>query len=634
MLFHGVLRAARWTARGGSRRRGLVMARSARACWAGGSSPPRPAPRRSPPILHSWVGASAAICTCWRGYGSTEAGAVFVDGHIQRPPVIDYKLVDVPDLGYFRTDRPHPRGELLVKSEQMFPGYYKRPEITAEVFDADGYYRTGDIVAELGPDQRAIPGPPQQRAQALAGRVRRRFQVGSRLRRQPAGAADLRLRQQRAFLPAGRRRAHDDACPLLATASDQRSRCRTRPAPRICSPTRCPRDFIVETTPFTLENGLLTGIRKLARPNSRTHYGQRLEQLYTELAEGQANELRELRRSGADAPVIDTVSRAAGALLGAAASDVAPDAHFTDLGGDSLSALTFSNLLHEIFAVDVPRRRDRQPGHRPGRSSPATSKRSASGSKRPTYASVHGRDATEVHARDLTLDKFLDADTLAAAPSLPEAADRGPHGAAHRRHRLPRPLPGPGMAGAHGPGRRQGHLPSSAPRATPRPAPASTPRSTAGTRNCWRTTRIWPPSTLRSSQATRARPISASTTRHLAAAGRCRRPDRRPGRTGQPRAAVQPDVRRATSSAPPSSSASRSPRRSSRSSTSRPSAWPGASSPVRSSRTPISASISPTRQVDDTYANGYGNSKWAGEVLLREAHDLVSVCRSRCSVAT
>ena len=31
-----------------------------------------------------------------------------------------------------------------------------------------------------------------------------------------------------------------------------------------------------------------------------------------------------------------------------------PDAHFTDLGGDSLSALTFGNLLHEIFDVDVP----------------------------------------------------------------------------------------------------------------------------------------------------------------------------------------------------------------------------------------------------------------------------------------
>ncbi len=32
--------------------------------------------------------------------------------------------------------------------------------------------------------------------------------------------------------------------------------------------------------------------------------------------------------------------------------------------------------------------------------------------------------------------------------------------------------------------------------------------------------------------------------------------------------------------------------------------------------------MSATRKVNEDYANGYGNSKWAGEVLLREAHDL------------
>ncbi|HSS26197.1 MAG TPA: thioester reductase domain-containing protein, partial [Mycobacterium sp.] len=41
------------------------------------------------------------------------------------------------------------------------------------------------------------------------------------------------------------------------------------------------------------------------------------------------------------------------------------------------------------------------------------------GKKRPSFASVHGRDAVEVHASDLTLDKFIDASTLAAAPTLP-----------------------------------------------------------------------------------------------------------------------------------------------------------------------------------------------------------------------
>jgi fatty acid CoA ligase FadD9 len=35
--------------------------------------------------------------------------------------------------------------------------------------------------------------------------------------------------------------------------------------------------------------------------------------------------------------------------------------------------------------------------------------------------------------------------------------------------------------------------------------------------------------------------------------------------------------------------------------------------------------VSPMRPVEDCYANGYANSKWAGEVLLREAHDLCAL---------
>ena len=42
-------------------------------------------------------------------------------------------------------------GELLIRSETVFPGYYKEPEATAEVLDADGWLRTGDI-AEIDDD--------------------------------------------------------------------------------------------------------------------------------------------------------------------------------------------------------------------------------------------------------------------------------------------------------------------------------------------------------------------------------------------------------------------------------------------------------------------------------------------------
>jgi fatty acid CoA ligase FadD9 len=117
--------------------------------------------------------------------------------------------------------------------------------------------------------------------------------------------------------------------------------------------------------------------------------------------------------------VLETVSRAAGALLGTAAGDLAPDDHYTDLGGDSLSALTFGNLLHDIFDVDVPVGVIVSPASDLRSIAGYVENERRPGIKRPTFASVHGRDATEVHASDLTLDKFIDTKTLAAAWTLP-----------------------------------------------------------------------------------------------------------------------------------------------------------------------------------------------------------------------
>ncbi|WP_319452750.1 MULTISPECIES: carboxylic acid reductase [unclassified Mycobacterium] len=368
------------------------------------------------PELKAWVEDFLDIHLT-EGYGSTEAGAVFVDGQIRRPPVIDYKLVDVPDLGYFASDVPHPRGELLVKSEQLFPGYYKRPEVTAEVFDADGYYRTGDIVAELGPDQLRYVDRRNNVLKLSQGE----FVTVSKLE---AAFNDSPLVRQ-IYLYGNSARPYLLAVVVpTQNASKEAIGASLKDAAREAGlqSYEIPRDFLIETTPFTLENGLLTGIRKLAWPRLKERYGPELEQLYADLADGQAGELRALRQTGAQQPVLETVCRAAGALLSAAAADVAPDAAFTDLGGDSLSALTFANLLHDIFDVDVPVGVIVSPASDLAAIAAYVEAERAGGGKRPTDDAVHGREATEVHASDLTLDKFLDSETLSAAASLPGPA--------------------------------------------------------------------------------------------------------------------------------------------------------------------------------------------------------------------
>jgi fatty acid CoA ligase FadD9 len=376
------------------------------------------------PELKSWV-ESFLDLHLLEGYGSTEAGGVFVDGMIRRPPVIDYKLVDVPELGYFGSDVPHPRGELLVKSEQLFPGYYKRPEVTAEVFDADGYYRTGDIVADLGPDQvkyldrRNNVLKLSQGEFVTVSKLEAVFNDSPLVRQIYLYGNSARPYLLAVVVPTDEAQSRYAGSELKSAISAS-----LKGAARVAGlqSYELPREFIVETTPFTLENGLLTGIRKLAWPKLKERYGPELEQLYVDLADGQAGELRALRQSGADRPVLETVGKAASALLGASDSEVAPDAQFTDLGGDSLSALTFANLLHDIFDIDVPVGVIVSPASDLAAIAAYIEAQRAGGAKRPTYDAVHGRDATEVHASQLTLDKFVDSGTLAAATTLPGPA--------------------------------------------------------------------------------------------------------------------------------------------------------------------------------------------------------------------
>jgi len=365
------------------------------------------------------------------GYSSTEiaGGTVLVDWKVQRPPVVAYKLADVPELGYFNTDKPHPRGELLVKSDRNMAGYYKRPELTAERYDEGGFYRTGDIMAEIGPDQLMYLDRRNNVVKLSQGE----FVAVSKLEALYSHSPLVRqiyiyANSERAFLLAVVVPSDELVSRLSAGGgADQVKSSVRRSLQQIAQEQHLngyeiPRDFLFETRPFSLKNGLLSEIGKHQRPKLKEHYGERLEQLYAQLAQDQLKELRALRAGGTDRSVLDTLTRALQATLGVSSADIAAQSRFVDLGGDSLSALSFSVLLKDIFNVEVPVGVIINPVGDLQHLARYIEAERGSDARRATYASVHSAHATRIAAGDLKLEKFIDPQPLAKASTLPPPA--------------------------------------------------------------------------------------------------------------------------------------------------------------------------------------------------------------------
>lgn len=117
-------------------------------------------PHPSPPHLKTPIasnvldflraGFSAPV---FEGYGQTECAAAATcgnysdlsSGHVGGPIVCNEIVTfDVPEMNYTASNDP-PTGEVCFRGPNVFSGYFKEPEKTAEALDGAGWLHSGDI---------------------------------------------------------------------------------------------------------------------------------------------------------------------------------------------------------------------------------------------------------------------------------------------------------------------------------------------------------------------------------------------------------------------------------------------------------------------------------------------------------
>lgn len=360
-------------------------------------------------------------------YGSTESGSGSItrDGKILRPPVTEYRLRDAPELGYYTTDKPNPRGELCFKSTGGITEYYKQPDATKGLFDEDGFQCTGDIVEELGPDHVVIIDRRKdvlklsQGEFVAVGPLGTVFEGGSAVLKQ----VYLYGNSVRSYLLAvivPDKKAVETI--LGKNPSDEDIRTLIEDELRAVGKTEnlksfeIPRDFIVEPEPFSQENGLLSSVRKRLRPALKRKYGAQLEALYEAAENRQNDEIAKLKDPNSPLSTSQKIGKVLEAQLGLQNIDITSERNFAGWGGDSLGAVLFGLSLEEIFGVEVPPNTLLNPtGSISQWAHFIDAALSGESDGRASFASIHGAEATHLSASDLALSHFMSGEVLGGA---------------------------------------------------------------------------------------------------------------------------------------------------------------------------------------------------------------------------
>jgi len=132
-----------------------------------GAALPQSLWQRIEALSQKTIGRTLTMVSAW---GTTETAPMATIVHY---PIARAGNIGLPAAGCEIKLVPHDdRLEIRVRGPNVSPGYWKRPDLTAEAYDADGFYRPGDAARLADPDDPA-------RGIVFDGRIGENFKLGS-----------------------------------------------------------------------------------------------------------------------------------------------------------------------------------------------------------------------------------------------------------------------------------------------------------------------------------------------------------------------------------------------------------------------------------------------------------------------